>query len=158
MKLSLYNSILYLVENDYINPKELKFNYDKKTVSYCGKVVVIDGMCLSEDFLGIPIKDGLSLDVDLGGNFIDTLEIFYGEYYLSERKYSRGVNFVSKKAENSSDILVLLNDKEAEYKRVRLESFLYCVIVGGLYEWEFSEYWYWVSSKYRRLYLYKRWF
>jgi len=158
MKLSLYDSILYLVGNNYINARVLKFNYDKKTIVYNGIVVVSGSECLSEYFLGIPVKNGLSLDVNLGNTFIETLEELYGKYYLSERGYTRGVNFVSKKSDNSSDILSLLKYDEAEYNRVKLESFLYCVIVGGLYEWEFDKDWYWVSSKYRRLYLYKRWF
>lgn len=158
MRLSLYDSILYLVGNNYINPKALKFNYDKKTIVYNGRVIVSGGECLSECFLGIPIKDGLSLNVNLGNTFIETLEELYGKYYLSERRYSKGVNFVSRKSDNSSDIIALLKNNEAEYNRVKLESFLYCVIVGRLYKWEFDKDWYWVSSKYKRLYLYKRWF
>lgn len=158
MRLSLYDSILYLVENSYINPKYLKFNYDKKTITYNGEVIVLEGKCLSECFLGIPIKGGLSLDVNLGNTFIETLEELYNKYFLSERRHTKGINFVSKKFDSSSDIITLLKDNEAEYNRVKLESFLYCVITGGLYEWEFGENWYWVSSKYKRLYLYKRWF
>lgn len=158
MKLSLYDSILYLVENNYINPKSLKFNYDKKFIAYNGKVIVSKDKCLSEYFLGIPIKDGLSLNVDLGNTFIGTLEELYGRYFLSERKHTKGVNFVSKKSDNSSDILTLLKDNEAEYNRVKLESFLYCVIIERLYEWEFGKDWFWVSSKYDKLFLYKRWF
>lgn len=158
MRLSLYDSILYLSKNNYINPKGLKFNYDKKTISYNGRVIVSGGECLSECFLGIPIKDGLSLNVNLGNTFIETLEELYEKYFLSERKYTRGVNFVSKKSESSSDIVALLKNNNAEYNRVKLESFLYCVIVGRLYEWEFGKDWYWVSSRYSRLYLYKRWF
>lgn len=158
MKLSLYDSIIYLVENSYINPMGLKFNYDNKTIKYNGVVVVSGSECLSEYFLGIPVKDGLSLNVDLGDTFIETLEELYGKYYLSERRHTKGVNFVSKKSDSSSDILALLNNSEAEYNRIRLESFLYCVIVGRLYEWEFGKSWYWVSKRYDRLYLYKRWF
>lgn len=158
MRLSLYDSLLFLVENDYINPRLLKFNYDKKVIIYNGELIVSDGKCLSDCLLGIPIKDGLSLGVDLGVGFIDTLEKLYGEYFHSEREYTRGVNFVSKKFDSSSDILLLLDNKGAEYSRIKLEAFLYCVIVGGLYEWEFGEKWFWVSVKYRRLYLYKRWF
>lgn len=158
MRLSLYDSILYLSKNNYINPKGLKFNYDKKTISYNGRVIVSGGECLSECFLGIPIKDGLSLNVNLGNTFIETLEELYEKYFLSERKYTRGVNFVSKKSDSSSDIVALLKNNDAEYNRVKLESFLYCVIVGRLYEWGFGKDWYWVSSRYSRLYLYKRWF
>jgi len=158
MRLSLYDTILYLVENNYINPKKLKFNYDKKVILYGGKVIVSEDKCLSKKFLGIPVQDGLSLNVDLGNGFIETIEDLYGEYYHSERNHTKGINFISKKFNASSDIILLLDDSKAEYSRVKLESFLYCVVAGSLYEWEFGEFWYWVSKKYRTLYLYKRWF
>lgn len=158
MRLDVYRIILYLTENMYINPKKLKFNYDKKVITYYGKVIVEGGRCISDEFLGIPIEDGLYFNVDIQSNFIDMLEEFYSEYYMSERQHTKGINFVSKQSDMNSDILLLCDDYHSEYTRVRLESFLYCVIVGKLYSWEFGSNWFWYSKKYRNLYLYRRWF
>lgn len=157
MRLSLYKAVMYSIEKGYINAKKLKFNYDKKSITYDGKIVVSDGVCVSEYFLGIPVDEGLAFDVGFSGTFIETLEKLYGDYYLSERTHTRGINFVAKKSDCNSDILKFL-DGSGEYHRVKLEVFLFCVIVSRLYSWEFSCHWFWRSVKYPKLYLYRRWF
>lgn len=158
MRLKLHDSILYLIENDYINAKKLKFSYEKRNISYNGVVIVSDGKCISKNFLGLPVEDGFSFEVEMGTGFINTIETLYEEYFLSARKHTKGINFVAKKCEDPDDILKMLDELGTEYKRVRLESFLYCVAVGNLYDWEFGQKWFWVSNRYKKLYLYKRWF
>ena len=157
MRLSLYKAVMYLVEEGHINPKKLKFNYDKKSITYDGNVVVSDGVCVSDCFFGIPLYEGMSFDVSFSGTFLETLEKLYEDYYLSERIHTKGINFVAKKSDCNSDILKFL-DGSGEYYRVKLEVFLFCVIVGRLYSWEFGSMWYWHSSSYSKLYLYRRWF
>lgn len=158
MKLNVYKAINYLVEQYYINPKRLYFDFEGRAIYYNGNIIVDNCECAKKDFLGLDIGDALSFDIDMGVGFIETLEKLYGLYYESNRKYTRVANFVSNNYGTSSDILNMLDSTGAELKRVHLECFLYCVIVNGLYEWEFGDKWFWSSKKYKKLFLYKDWF